>query len=156
MEQYNIPVLFLTAKVELASKIKVLRLGAEDCIVKPFEISELLCAYKKILRKQKNGTIFCNRGTSDNWVECTGSEERQPFTNDRVLADDDAYIYRQAFSPVGAVSQCKAYMEAPVVTDILPLRKFDAYIAKDGEQVKVLYQIKFIQAAAGSPPILSL
>lgn len=46
MEQYNIPVLFLTAKVELASKIKVLRLGAEDCIVKPFEISELLCAYK--------------------------------------------------------------------------------------------------------------
>lgn len=90
MEQYNTPVLFLTAKVELASKIKVLRLGAEDCIVKPFEISVLLCAYKKILRKQKNGTIFCNKGTSDNWVDCSGSEERQPFTNDRVLADDDA------------------------------------------------------------------
>ena len=108
------------------------------------------------MRKQKNGTIFCNKGTSDNWVECTGSEERQPFTNDRVLAIDDAYIYRQAFSPVGAVSQYKAYMEAPGVTDILPLRKCDAYIAKEGKQVKALYQIKFIQAAAGSPPILSL
>lgn len=65
-------------------------------------------------------------------------------------------IYGQAFSPVGAVSQCKAYMEAPGVTDIFPLRKCDAYIAKDGEQVKALYQIKFIQAAAGSPPIMPL
>ena len=30
MERYNIPVLYLTAKVDLASKIKGLRLGAED------------------------------------------------------------------------------------------------------------------------------
>lgn len=59
MEQYNIPVLYLTAKVDLASKIKGLRLGAEDYIVKPFEMLELLVRIEKILaRTGKLGNIL--------------------------------------------------------------------------------------------------
>ncbi len=53
MTQYSIPVLYLTAKVDLASKIKGLRLGAEDYIVKPFEMLELLVRIEKIL--DRNG-----------------------------------------------------------------------------------------------------
>lgn len=49
MERYNIHVLYLTAKVDLASKIKGLKLGAEDYIVKPFEMLELLVRIEKIL-----------------------------------------------------------------------------------------------------------
>ena len=51
IERYNIPVLYLTAKVDLASKIKGLRLGAEDYIVKPFEMLELLVRIEKILER---------------------------------------------------------------------------------------------------------
>lgn len=51
MAKYNIPVLYLTAKVDLASKIKGLRLGAEDYIVKPFEMLELLVRIEKILER---------------------------------------------------------------------------------------------------------
>ena len=59
MERYNIPVLYLTAKVDLASKIKGLRLGAEDYIVKPFEMLELLVRIEKILaRTGKLNTIL--------------------------------------------------------------------------------------------------
>ena len=35
------PVIFITAKQELTDKVKGLRLGAEDYIVKPFEAMEL-------------------------------------------------------------------------------------------------------------------
>lgn len=38
----EIPVIFLTAKQEVSDKVKGLRLGAEDYIVKPFEAMELL------------------------------------------------------------------------------------------------------------------
>ena len=51
MEKYNIPVLYLTAKGDLTSRIKGLRLGAEDYIVKPFEMLELLVRIEKILAR---------------------------------------------------------------------------------------------------------
>ncbi|MBR0205805.1 MAG: response regulator transcription factor [Clostridia bacterium] len=51
LRPYNIPVLYLTAKVDLASKIKGLTIGAEDYIVKPFEMLELLVRVEKILAR---------------------------------------------------------------------------------------------------------
>jgi DNA-binding response OmpR family regulator len=51
MERYGIPVLYLTAKGDLSSKITGLRLGAEDYIVKPFEMLELLVRIEKILAR---------------------------------------------------------------------------------------------------------
>ena len=37
----QIPVIFLTAKAHVSDRVKGLRLGAEDYIIKPFEIIEL-------------------------------------------------------------------------------------------------------------------
>ena len=42
MKAYGIPVIYITAKADVSSKIKGLRSGAEDYIVKPFEVLELL------------------------------------------------------------------------------------------------------------------
>lgn len=49
MQKYNIPALYLTAKTDVPSRIKGLRGGAEDYIVKPFEMLELLVRIEKIL-----------------------------------------------------------------------------------------------------------
>ena len=49
MQKYRIPVLYLTAKDDISSKIRGLRDGAEDYIVKPFEVLELLVRIEKIL-----------------------------------------------------------------------------------------------------------
>ena len=51
MQNHRIPVLFLTAKTDVLSKIKGLRDGAEDYIVKPFEVLELLVRIEKILAR---------------------------------------------------------------------------------------------------------
>jgi Response regulators consisting of a CheY-like receiver domain and a winged-helix DNA-binding domain len=51
MQQYNIPVIYLTAKADVASKVKGLKEGAEDYIVKPFEILELLVRIEKVLER---------------------------------------------------------------------------------------------------------
>lgn len=45
------PVIFLTAKGTVEDKIKGLRLGADDYIVKPFQIGELLARIEAVLRR---------------------------------------------------------------------------------------------------------
>ena len=55
----HIPVIFLTAKAALKDRVKGLNLGAEDYIVKPFEISELLARINVVLRRyHKNEQIL--------------------------------------------------------------------------------------------------
>lgn len=54
----NIPVIFLTAKSELHDRLKGLSLGADDYILKPFEMPELLARVKVILRRTKRDEMF--------------------------------------------------------------------------------------------------
>lgn len=51
---YGIPVIFLTAVQDVANKVKELRDGAEDSIVKPFETLELLARIEVVLRRGKS------------------------------------------------------------------------------------------------------
>ena len=51
MKKYGIPVIYITAKADVNSKIKGLRSGAEDYIVKPFEVLELLVRVEKVLER---------------------------------------------------------------------------------------------------------
>ena len=51
MKKYGIPVIYITAKADVNSKIKGLRSGAEDFIVKPFEVLELLVRVEKVLER---------------------------------------------------------------------------------------------------------
>lgn len=49
LKEVGIPVIFLTAKGDIGSKVKGLKEGAEDYIVKPFEMMELLVRMDKVL-----------------------------------------------------------------------------------------------------------
>ena len=58
----EIPVIFLTAKGAVADRVKGLRLGAEDYIVKPFEIVELLARIDVVLRRYKKCDMVLETG----------------------------------------------------------------------------------------------
>lgn len=59
LHERGIPVIFLTAKGDIESKIKGLTGGAEDYIVKPFEMPELIVRMEKVLvRTGKADTII--------------------------------------------------------------------------------------------------
>lgn len=51
MKRFRIPVIYLTAKTDVGSKVRGLRSGAEDYIVKPFEVLELLVRVEKVLER---------------------------------------------------------------------------------------------------------
>lgn len=47
----EIPVIFLTAKTSVNDRVKGLKLGAEDYLIKPFEVIELLARVETVLRR---------------------------------------------------------------------------------------------------------
>lgn len=74
----EIPVIFLTAKGAVNDRIKGLRLGADDYIVKPFQSSELLARMEAVLRRygrDKKELVFADVTVN---LSC-----RQAFQNGR-------------------------------------------------------------------------
>ena len=47
----KVPVIFITARGEVKNKIKGLKLGAEDYLVKPFDVLELIARVEVVLRR---------------------------------------------------------------------------------------------------------
>lgn len=79
----GIPVIFVTARDALIDKVKGLRLGADDYIVKPFSCIELLARIEAVLRRTKPDRTFQIRNVSislnERIVRLDGKEV--PLTN---------------------------------------------------------------------------
>ncbi len=56
----KIPVIFITAKNAVRDRVKGLRLGADDYLVKPFEVVELLARVEVVLRRYNKTQRFIN------------------------------------------------------------------------------------------------
>lgn len=66
----NIPVIFITAKAALTDRVRGLHLGAEDYIVKPFEVLELLARVEVVLRRYNKSQRMLTYG--DVTIDTTG------------------------------------------------------------------------------------
>ena len=55
IREFEIPVIFITAKSSLEDKVKGLRAGADDYITKPFELAELTARVESVLRRYHKG-----------------------------------------------------------------------------------------------------
>src|SRR3569832_2750228 len=53
----KVPVLILTARSSVADRVKGLDLGADDYVVKPFSIAELLARVRALLRRGEIGAV---------------------------------------------------------------------------------------------------
>ena len=58
LKAHGVPVIYLTAKNDLESKLTGLTSGAEDYIVKPFEVMELLVRMEKVLARHCAGGVI--------------------------------------------------------------------------------------------------
>ena len=55
--QFTIPVLIISAKETTQNKIDLLRLGADDYIMKPFDSKEMVARVKAVLRRSTKATV---------------------------------------------------------------------------------------------------
>lgn len=54
----SLPIIVITAKGQLEDKLELFRLGADDYLVKPFDLSELLARVKALLRRGVRPQVF--------------------------------------------------------------------------------------------------
>ncbi len=80
----GVPVIFLTAKGDISDRVHGLKIGAEDYIVKPFEIVELLARVEVVLRRyNKLASVIEIAGLSIDTrsMRVTRDGEEIPLTN---------------------------------------------------------------------------
>lgn len=59
IRDYDVPVIFITAKSDVSDRVKGLNLGADDYITKPFDVAELQARVEAVLRRyNKSVTHF--------------------------------------------------------------------------------------------------
>ncbi len=59
----DLPIIMLTAKAEEADRVRGLRLGADDYVVKPFGVSELLARVDAALRRRRKREVATSSST---------------------------------------------------------------------------------------------
>lgn len=75
------PVIFLTAKESVLDRVKGLRLGADDYIVKPFETMELLARVEAALRRYKKNSDHIT------------FHNIEVYTNEHIVKKDGKEVY---------------------------------------------------------------
>ena len=66
-EKSKVPIIMLTAKGEVMDRIQGLEMGADDYIVKPFEMKELLARINAVLRRTEIPEDTASALFSTNW-----------------------------------------------------------------------------------------
>ncbi len=77
---FQTPVIFLTAKTEDSHKIEGLEAGADDYIVKPFNINEMLLRIKAVIRRTSN-----KKETLQHRDIIVMLDSKQVFVNDKEI-----------------------------------------------------------------------
>lgn len=53
----DLPILILSARNEMETRLKCLDLGADDCMLKPFALAELRARMRALLRRRRDGSL---------------------------------------------------------------------------------------------------
>jgi len=62
-ETEDLPILALAARDDVATKVRLLKLGCDDCLGKPYEADELLARVHGLLRRRPNPRLFRRIGS---------------------------------------------------------------------------------------------
>jgi len=59
----DLPILILTARNEMATRLRCLDLGADDCMLKPFALAELRARTRALVRRSRDASLLLRHGS---------------------------------------------------------------------------------------------
>ena len=85
----NLPVIMLSAKDSVHTKVDMIRLGADDYMTKPFDLDELIVRIEAVLRRSAgNASGASNKSDKDNDSSDNQSEKKLTYKN--IIMDNNA------------------------------------------------------------------
>lgn len=142
-EQYDFPIIFLSAKSEDIDKINGLNVGADDYVTKPFEVSVLLARvnshirrYEQIIRLKQttsNSKKLVVRGLELN------QDTKEVFVDGRQiqLTAKEYYILELLMSYPGKIFSSEEIYETVWKEDAISTQTIMVYIRKLREKIEV-------------------
>lgn len=142
IKKRSIPIIFITARDSISDKIKGFELGAEDYIVKPFEMLELLARIKVVLR---NKYLFENEYKIDNTT--INISQHKVYVN-----EEEVFLTKTEFDLLAmlinnkniALSRDKILENVCGYDGDLETRTVDVYIQKIRKKLKLEKRIKTV------------
>lgn len=151
-EQKDLPVIILTARGEEDDRIKGLRLGADDYVVKPFSVRELLARVEAVLRRSPERPSESNKITFPGGVADLG-RNRIRYENGEgcLLSDKEAAILGYLWQASGrAVSReellARVWRKNPLGIET---RTVDMHIARLREKLREAAEPRIIITVRG-------
>ncbi len=149
------PVIFITAKGALGDRVKGLHLGADDYIVKPFEIAELIARVETVLRRTgRGGNQLSAFGVTLDCVARTVTQNGAPVQLtprefdllEQLLRNRGAALYRDVlFSRVWG-----GEMETETRTLDLHIQRLRKKLGWQ-DNIKTIYKVGYLLAAEPKP-----
>ncbi|MBK9339125.1 MAG: helix-turn-helix domain-containing protein [Lewinellaceae bacterium] len=132
----HIPVVMLTARAEAQDKLKALRIGVDDYLLKPFDEEELLARIENLLRNAANrqaaAAIAVEPSAANpslpqpdqQWLETFEEYVRQHLSSDILSIADLARVF--AMSESTLLRQLKRLTGLPPIQYLLEVRLIEA------------------------------
>ena len=146
LRPHGVPVLFLTAKAAVKDRVLGLRLGADDYIVKPFAMDELMARMEMVLRRAGKGghQLQAFDVTLDSAAHMV-LQRGQPVE----LTPREFALLEQLMRNRGAAIYRDTLMERAWGGDAETTRAVDTYITRLrkklnwGDKIETVYQIGY-------------
>ena len=94
----RVPVLLITARDAAADRVRGLDLGADDYVVKPFDMDELLARMRAVVRRQ-SGQATAELGNGDVWLDPATREARRGELSVVLTAREFALLHALLLCP---------------------------------------------------------
>jgi len=149
----GVPVIFITAKGATRDRVKGLQLGADDYIVKPFEIEELLARVEAVLRRTgRGGRTVTAFGVTVDAVARTVTKDGKAVD----LTPREFSLLEQLMRNRGAAMYRDVLYERVWGGDIADSRTLDLHIQRLrrkldwGDKIETVYRVGYrLKAAQG-------
>ncbi len=147
----NIPVILLTAKGEVESRIHGLELGADDYLGKPFEPQELLLRIKNIINSRKNNSLLKPTKIGDAEINLNKMTIKLRERIQRINTSEKNVLIKMLSSPGKIFSRT----EIGKIAKISKERSIDVMITRLRKKIEISPKNpKFLQTIRGSGYVL--
>ena len=142
-EQYDFPIIFLSAKSEDIDKINGLNVGADDYVTKPFEVSVLLARVNSHIRRYEQITRLKQTTSNSKKLVVRGLELNQDtkevFVDGRQiqLTAKEYYILELLMSYPGKIFSSEEIYETVWKEDAISTQTIMVHIRKLREKIEV-------------------
>ena len=152
-DKVDVPVLMLTARQRVQDRVKGLKLGADDYLIKPFDLDELFARTQAIMRRSKQGRGVIELG--DLWIDPIARRARRRGRNLYFSNTEFSLLLLLASNPSTPISKQEILQKVWDEVDYRDPNLVEVYIGYLRHKLEINGMPRLIQTIRGTGYMLT-